>query len=65
MAKVLEAKEAQSYLKEAPVNVKEVASEETINSKTIDYWISGQWFIEEFILGIHLSQEVYNHKFNL
>ncbi len=64
LAKILGAKKAQSYLKEAAINVEKVETEETIHSKTIDYWLSSRWFIEEFILGTDLSQEVYTYKFS-
>lgn len=62
-AKILDAEEAQDYLKEAAINVKKVETEETINDKSIDYRLSSQSFIAEFILGTELTQEVYNYKF--
>ena len=62
-AKILDAEEAQDYLKEAAINVKRVETEETINDKSIDYRLSSQSFIAEFILGTELTQEVYNYKF--
>lgn len=55
--------EAERYLQEALQNVKNVDEEETINNRTIDYWLSSERFIDEFILGIDLSREVYFHKF--
>lgn len=64
LAEVLGSKEALSYLKEAAINVEKVETEEDIHAKTIDYWLSSQWFIDEFILGTDLSQEVYTYKFS-
>ena len=64
LAKVLGSKEALSYLNEAATKVEKVETEEEIYSKTIDYWLSGQSFIDEFILGTDLSQEVYTYKFS-
>lgn len=55
--------EERNYLKEAIANVEKIETKETLMSKTIDYWLSSQRFIDEFILGTHLSQEVYIHKF--
>lgn len=64
LAKVLGSKEALSYLNEAATKVEKVETEEEIHSKTIDYWLSSQSFIDEFILGTDLSQEVYTYKFS-
>lgn len=62
-AKILEGKEANNYLKDAFLNVEIVETKETLNSKTINYWLSSQRFVNEFILGTHLSQETYCYKF--
>lgn len=64
LANISEGKEAQNYLKEAIANVKKVETKETLNNKTINYWLSSQRFVEEFILGTHLSKEVYMYKFS-
>ena len=63
VAKIFEGKEAEHYLAEALTNVEIVETKETLKTKTIDYWLSSQRFVDEFILGTHLSQEVYLYKF--
>lgn len=63
LANILKGKEAQSYLKEAMENIEEIESKVTLDHKTVDYWLSSQRFVDEFILGTHLSQEVYMYKF--
>lgn len=63
LADISEEKEAQRYLAEAIVNVEKVETEETLHNKTIDYWLSSQQFVDEFILGTDISHEVYIHKF--
>lgn len=62
LAKILGSKEALVYLKEAVVNVDNIETEESIQSKTIGYWLSSQCFIDEFILGTDLSQDAYDYK---
>lgn len=64
LACISKAKEAQFYLEEAIANVKEVATEESLIDKTIDFWLSSQRFIDEFILGTDISYAVYMHKFD-
>ena len=63
LANIVEEKEGQNYLKEAISNVEKVETKETLKNKTINYWLSSQRFIDEFILGTHLSEAVYIHKF--
>jgi len=63
LANISEGEEKQKYLEEAIKNVEKVETKETLNNKTIDYWLSSQRFIDEFILGTHLSEEVYSYKF--
>lgn len=64
MSNLLQGKEAIRYLKEANKNVDKVETIETLKSKSINYWLSSQRFIDEFILGTHLTKEVYNNKFS-
>lgn len=63
LACISKAKEAQFYLEEAIANVQEVATEESLIDETIDFWLSSQRFIDEFILGTDISYAVYMHKF--
>lgn len=63
LASISQGKEALNYLKEAIQNVEKVETIETLKNKSVNYWLSSQRFIDEFILGTHLSQEVYLHKF--
>lgn len=64
LANISKGKEAESYLREAFENVVKVETEETLKTKTIDYWLSSQRFIDEFILGTHLPEIVYLRKFD-
>lgn len=63
MAHISEGKQALKYLKEASANVEKVETKETLKAKSINYWLSSQRFINEFILGTHMSKEVYVYKF--
>ncbi|MBQ7926218.1 MAG: hypothetical protein IJ335_07980 [Lachnospiraceae bacterium] len=62
-SKILEGKGAEEYLREAMENVEIVETKETLETKSINYWLSSQRFVDEFILGTHLSQEAYQYKF--
>lgn len=64
LAKVLQGKDTLKYMNEAMENIEKVETIETLKNKSINYWLSSQRFIDEFILGTHLSQEVYLYKFN-
>ncbi|MBQ7972909.1 MAG: hypothetical protein IJ291_05605 [Lachnospiraceae bacterium] len=63
ISKTFEGKEAENYLKDALTNVKIIETKETLKTKPMDYWLSSQRFVDEFILGTHLTQEVYLYKF--
>lgn len=63
LANISKGREAENYLKEALINIEQVETKETLKNKTVDYWLSSQRFVNEFILGTHMSQEVYIHKF--
>ena len=63
LANILEGKEAQNYLQEAISNIENIETEEALKNKPMDYWLSSQRFVNEFILGAHLTEEVYAHRF--
>lgn len=63
LANISEGKQALKYLKEASANVEKVETKDTLKTKSINYWLSSQRFINEFILGTHMSKEVYVYKF--
>ena len=51
--------EAQRYMKEARENIEEIETAKSINLKSVDYWLSSQRYVDEFILGIKLTESVY------
>lgn len=63
LASISVGQEAQSFLKRALKNIEKVETKESLENKNMTYWLSSQRFIDEFILGTHLTHEVYMHKF--
>lgn len=55
LAGVLKGKAAKELMTEAIKNVSEVLSDKQIAEKDVQYWLSSQYYIDEFILGTIVS----------
>lgn len=62
-SKITDEQKEIDYLKIALSNVVCVETEESLEKKSIDYWLSSEKYINEFILGNELSEPVYRHIF--
>ena len=60
LASLLKGKAARDLIAEAIKNVREVLSDKQIAEKDIQYWLSSQHYIDEFILGTSISARKYN-----
>jgi hypothetical protein len=60
LANVLKGKAARELKAEAIKNVSEVLSDKQIAEKDMQYWLSSQHYIDEFILGTSISARRYN-----
>lgn len=60
LASVLKGKEAKELMTEAVKNVSEVLSDKQIAEKDVQYWLSSQYYIDEFILGTIVSAKKFN-----
>lgn len=63
LARVSQAKEARQYLEDAHSRVIEVLTEEDLANISLDYRLSSQSFVDEFILGTHMTQQIYTYHF--
>lgn len=62
-ANICPREEAHIFLREAKNNVQQIETKETLETKGIEYWLSSRRYVNEFILGTHLSLESYLYKF--
>jgi hypothetical protein len=60
LANVLKGKAAKELKVEAIKNVSEGLSDKQIAEKDMQYWLSSQHYIDEFILGTSISARKYN-----
>lgn len=63
LSKISDGKKEIDCLIKALSNVVCVETEEILGKKPIEYWLSSEKYINEFILGNELSEPVYRHMF--
>jgi len=60
LANILKGKAARDLMEEAVKNISEVLSDKHIAERDIQYWLSSQYYIDEFILGTVVSAKKFN-----
>ncbi len=63
LARILEGEEARKCMIKARENIEKIDTMEEIKNKPIDYWLTSQRYIEEFILGTHILDEYLEYTF--
>lgn len=63
LAQIAEKEKYKSYMEEAHRNVQKVETEESLKEKDVEFWLSSQRYIDEYILGTSLPVVVYLHMF--
>jgi hypothetical protein len=58
----MKGKQADSLYHTALLNIEKIETEDILHSKSVDYWLSSQHYVNEFILGTYIKQETYKEK---